>query len=107
MEQKWNVAGFSVIGATVWADAGAADSFGGPGEFAGHMMGYGFGIAGIGMMVLVWATLIALAFFVFKVMSQNGRQKTRDSALDIRKERLARGEIDPEDYAARAKILGQ
>ena len=86
-----------------WADTA------GPGDYYGHMMGgYGFGYGpgffGVGMMILFWAIVIGAAVLVVRWLMERDRT-SRNSALDILKERLARGEIDPEEYEARKKAL--
>ncbi|WP_306256682.1 SHOCT domain-containing protein [Pararhizobium sp. IMCC21322] len=81
----------------------------------GHMWtdGYGMGLGffGSGLMILFWGGLIALAVFAVRWMTKNddarfavGTEKA-SSALETLKVRLAKGEIDPEDYEARKKLL--
>ncbi|MBI1220803.1 MAG: hypothetical protein GC186_19930 [Rhodobacteraceae bacterium] len=89
------------VAGTAWADTP------GPGDYYGHMMGgygYGPGFFGVGMMILVWAILIGAAVLVARWLMERDR-KHGNSALDILKERLARGEIDPAEYEARRKAL--
>lgn len=73
----------------------------------GHgMMGYGF--FGAGMMVLFWIVIVVLAVLVARwlIERQGGGQAGGSApAIEILKQRLARGEIDPEEYAARRKAL--
>lgn len=98
------VAGIPVtVTGAAWADTP------GPGDYYSHMMGgYGFGYGpgffGVGMMILFWAIIIGAAVLLARWFVE--RDRTRgNSALDILKERLARGEIDPEEYEARKKAL--
>ncbi|WP_249138901.1 SHOCT domain-containing protein [Actibacterium sp. MT2.3-13A] len=68
-------------------------------------MGYGF--FGLGLMVIFWGVIIALAVFAVRWLSQSGTLPgpRRDDALDILKQRLAKGEIDTEEYATRKRAL--
>ncbi|PRY90310.1 SHOCT domain-containing protein [Donghicola tyrosinivorans] len=79
------------------------------GEYYGHMMdGYG-----VGMMFGPVLWLIVLGLVVAGVVwfiRQPGNSATPKSAGDAMAEldmRLARGDIDPEDYAARKKLLAE
>ena len=90
------------------ANASLADTPG-LGDYYGHMMGgYGFGYGpgffGMGMMILFWAILIGAAVLAVRWLMERDR-KRGNAALDILKERLARGEIDPEEYGVRKKAL--
>ncbi|MGC9371641.1 MAG: SHOCT domain-containing protein [Paracoccaceae bacterium] len=83
----------------------------GPGGYHDHMWGgygMGYGFFGLGLTILFWAVLIALAVFAFRWLSQSGTLPPKskgDDALEILKQRLAKGEIDPEEYAVRKKAL--
>lgn len=73
----------------------------------GHMMGGGYGFFGGAMMLLFWGLIIFLAVLAARWLMERdgkGRGKSRD-AHDILRERLARGEIDPEEFEARRKAL--
>ena len=87
------------------ADAPGDSGYG----YFGHPMmsdgGYGFGFMGVGMMVAFWGILIVLGYFALRWLIDRGQQANRPDALDILKERLARGEIDPGEYEARRKVL--
>lgn len=89
--------------ALAWADG--PGSIGG-GYYGGPMMGgYGFGFMGVGVMVLFWGLLIGLGYLALRWLIERGATTRRPDALDILKERLARGEIDPAEYEARRKVL--
>lgn len=81
----------------------------GPGDYYGHMMGgygygYGPGFLGMGAMILFWAILIGAVVIAVRWLMERDHKRS-NSALDILKERLARGEIEPEEYEARRKVL--
>jgi putative membrane protein len=77
---------------------------GGNGHY-GHMSGWGMGL-GFGMMILFWGALIVGAVFLVRWLSEQGHGAGRKSdALETLKQRLARGEIDIDDYEARRKAL--
>ncbi len=75
------------------------------------MMGYygdmfGWGLGPSFMMVIFWLAIIL--FFVWLVKeagSNKDGQKPKDSALDILKERYARGEIGKEEFELKKKDL--
>ena len=76
--------------------------------FYGHMWGggYGMGFFGVGMMLLFWGAIILLAVMAVRwVSDRDSKIPDGPAALDILKERLAKGEIDPEDYENRRKVL--
>ena len=81
----------------------------GPGEgWHGHMMygdGYGYGVWGFGMMFLFWAAIIVAAVLAWRAVGQGGGAAKADSALEVLRTRLAKGEIDPEEFEARRKVL--
>jgi len=72
----------------------------GYGPWGDHMMGgwgYGPGILGGLMMLVFWGLIIALIVMAVRWFSdQRGGGGKSSDALDILKDRLARGEIDPE-----------
>lgn len=73
-------------------------------------MGWGaMGVLGPILMILFWIFLIAGAvWLVLAVSGQTGRRMTDDRgvALSILEQRLARGEIDVDEYRARKAALG-
>lgn len=77
------------------------------GGFGGFhpMMGYGMGWLGFLMMFLFWALVITAAVFLVKWLIQASRRSdsghesaSGGRALDILKERYARGEINKEEF---------
>lgn len=72
----------------------------------GHM------IFGMAMMILFWGTIILLIVLLVRWLWGHGGPHApaapgRDTALDILKERFARGEIDQKEYEARRKTLSE
>lgn len=61
--------------------------------------GWTFGL----MHVLWWVLAIALVVVIFRAVAGRGRH--RDSALEILRERYARGEIDAAEFEERKKQL--
>jgi len=62
-------------------------------------------------MILVLAAVIAVAVLLVRWLGGSGRGEASPpsgrTALDILKERYARGEIDKEEYEERRRILGE
>jgi putative membrane protein len=77
----------------------------------GQMMGWGgvwgWGLFGI-LHMFLWWILIVLGIVVLArwLGSGGGRHERRDSALEILRERYARGEIDKAEFEARKRDLG-
>ncbi len=68
----------------------------------------GWGPIGFLVMIVFWALVIALVIVVLKRFANNEGIfpiNRRSSALDLLKERYAKGEIDTEEYEERKKIL--
>lgn len=74
------------------------------------MMGWGAGsFLGPVFMILFWILIIAgTVWLVLAVSGQTARRQDgeRSSALRILEERLARGEIDVDEYKARKAAIG-
>ena len=70
----------------------------------GNMFGWGFG--GSIMMLVFWAIVILLIVWAVKEFSgkEDNHPHSR-SALDILKERYAKGEIDKDEFEAKKKNL--
>ena len=69
------------------------------------MMGTGFGIPGLGM-ILVWVVIIGLAVLLVRaVVGGSSGSPGGKSARQILDERFARGEIDQREYEERRHML--
>ena len=76
--------------------------------YSGHMWGdgYGYSMMGFGTMFIFWILAIVLIVLAVRwVMDRDGKRSNGNVALDILKERLARGEIEPAEYEERRKVL--
>ncbi|MEB8432752.1 MULTISPECIES: SHOCT domain-containing protein [unclassified Cocleimonas] len=62
---------------------------------------------GGGFMWIFWIALIVAIFWGAKVMSSNGKNTSNNqkTALDIVKDRYAKGEIDKEEFEQKRKDL--
>jgi putative membrane protein len=74
------------------------------------MMGYGFGFGGGILMLAFWVFVIAgIVWLILTLSRSQGSQSqlgdTKSSALRILEERLARGEIDAEDFKTRRALI--
>ncbi|MBL3591201.1 MAG: SHOCT domain-containing protein [gamma proteobacterium endosymbiont of Lamellibrachia anaximandri] len=73
------------------------------------MMGNGFAMGfGGGFMWLFWILLIVAIVWAVKAAggSRENPPEKQKSALDILKERYARGEIDQDEFEQKRKVLG-
>lgn len=66
--------------------------------------GVGWGLFSL-MHVLWWVLLVGGAILLFRAIVGPRGSRRRDSALDILRERYARGEIDEGEYHERARHL--
>lgn len=71
----------------------------------GHMWGGGFGLLGALMMVLFWGAIVFAVVLAARWLIERDKRSQRPEALEILKERFARGEIDQQEYEARRKVL--
>lgn len=74
----------------------------------GSMMPFGFGITGSLFMLLWWGLIIWAVVLVIQLIARSsGRHPQRHvmSALDIAKERYAKGELNKEEYEEIKKEL--
>ena len=70
--------------------------------------GFGGGMMGIGML-LFWGVIIAVIVLVVRGAGgswRSGGSEREKSALDILRERYARGEIDRKEFEERKRDLG-
>jgi putative membrane protein len=58
------------------------------------------------MMLLFWGLVIAGAVLGIRWLVRQGHDQRSDRALDILRERYARGEIDKDEFDARRRDLG-
>ena len=78
----------------VWTDTFSDSCCG----YGGGMMGYGGGFLGILFMVLFWAAVILLIVWLYRQIRGAGTEEVSKSAIDILKERYAKGEIKKEEF---------
>ncbi|SDY06730.1 SHOCT domain-containing protein [Citreimonas salinaria] len=105
MRRIWATAMIFLTSIAVSAGGPAfADPIGG-GYYQGHMNGWGMGLIGFGMMILFWGGLAALIVLAIRWIGDQNNGPARRNAMDVLKERLARGEIDPEEFELRRKYL--
>jgi putative membrane protein len=64
----------------------------------GHPYGHGFGVAMVVIMVIVWGAIIALTIWGIRRLNRHSPCKTSSNALDIARERYAKGEITKEQF---------
>ena len=71
-----------------------------------HPMMWGVsGALGIGMMLILWGVVIVGGVLAIRWLVSQGRESRPDAALDILRQRYARGEIDREEFLARKRDL--
>lgn len=58
-----------------------------------------------GMHLIWWAIWIILIIVIFFIPWSFGRESPGDSALDVLRERYARGEIDKDEFEERKRVL--
>lgn len=59
------------------------------------------------MMLAFWAVVITGVVLGIRWLTRQGREELSDRALDILRERYARGEIDKEEFDAKRRDLGR
>ncbi|OGL04567.1 MAG: hypothetical protein A3J45_00915 [Candidatus Rokubacteria bacterium RIFCSPHIGHO2_02_FULL_69_13] len=73
-----------------------------------HPMWGWWGVWGLGMMVLgflFWVAMIVALVLGIRWLVRQGRPEAGDSALEILRQRYARGEINREEFEAKRKDL--
>jgi putative membrane protein len=91
-----------MIPAVAWAQERPYDSWG------MHPMWGMWGAWGIGMMFMMlvfWGLIIVGLVLGIRWLVTQGRESRSDPALDILRQRYARGEIDKEEFEARKRDL--
>ena len=79
-----------------------------PGPWGMHPMWGLWGIWGLGIMLfmfLFWALVITAIVLGIRWLVRQGRPEGGDSALEILRQRYARGEINREEFEAKRKDL--
>jgi putative membrane protein len=78
----------------------------------GHVRGVGFAPGAIGTGLFVLVVVVALVVLVVLLLARRRDREAgglhahaHSDALSVLNERLARGEIDPEDYSTRRTLL--
>ena len=69
------------------------------------MWWWGWGIGMMAMMFLFWVVFIIGLIVAIRWLLGKGRERPPDSALEILRQRYARGEINKEEFEARRKDL--
>jgi putative membrane protein len=88
---------------------GGYDRYGGYGMGPG-MMGYGVGwVMGI-INIIFWVVVIVGVIYLIKWLSASSKRgdretKSENTALDILRERYAKGEINKEEFEEKKKVL--
>jgi putative membrane protein len=88
---------------SAWAQERGADW--GPGM---HSMPWMWGAWGIGMMAMMlvfWGVVIAGVVLAIRWLAGQGERSRSDRALDILRERYARGEINKDEFEAKQRDL--
>lgn len=75
------------------------------GGFGGHSWGMGFGMGWLWIIGIV--VIVAVIWLIIQRFNRNDQdfQKPSNTALDILKERYARGEIDKQEFEERKNNL--
>ena len=68
-------------------------------------MGGAWGIGMMFMMLLFWILIIAALVLGIRWLTSQGRERPSDSALEILRQRYARGEINKEEFEAKKRDL--
>ncbi len=93
---------------TDWGTPGTAVAQGPGYEWGWWGMHPMWGMWGIGMMVMMlifWGVVIAGIVLGIRWLVTQGRESRTDNALEILRQRYARGEIDKEEFEAKKRDL--
>jgi putative membrane protein len=66
-----------------------------------------WGVAMMAMMLLFWGVVIVGIVLGIRWLMGQGRQSQQDAAMDILRQRYARGEITKEEFDSRKRDLGE
>jgi putative membrane protein len=88
---------------TAWAQERPYDFWWGMHPMWGMWGAWGFGM--MLMMLVVWGLVIVGLVLGLRWLLSQGRESQSDAALDILRQRYARGEIDKEEFEARKRDL--
>ena len=66
-----------------------------------------WGIAMMVMMLLFWGVVIVGIVLGIRWLVDQGREPQRDTAMDILRQRYARGDVTKEEFEAKKRDLGQ
>ena len=69
------------------------------------MWGWGWGIGMMGMMLLFWGVMIFACVTGIRWFTGQTKPPPADSAMEILRERFARGEIEKDEFEAKKKEL--
>lgn len=96
------------LSALTWA-ASAGEGFAQPGHYGWDpSMGWGGWWMGPVMMLAGFAVLVLIIIGLWRLIVGSGdRGQGREVALNVLRDRFARGEIDEEEFEARKKALGR
>ena len=96
----------AVTAASLAASTAYADQRGDGAWGHDHMMwGGGYGMFGGLMMLVFWAVIIALIVVAARWFSDGGSGRGQSDAMNILKERFAKGEIDEDEFKKRKTAL--
>jgi len=60
---------------------------------------YAWGLVGMLLQMVLWgAFIVAVAYFIIRILRRSGGYDSKDNALNILKERYAKGEITEDDF---------
>ena len=78
-------------------------------NWGGHPMWGMWGVWGLGMMLVMltfWVLVIVGLIVLVRWLVTQGRESRTDTALEILRQRYARGEINKEEFDAKKRDLG-
>jgi putative membrane protein len=78
-------------------------------QWSMHPMMFMWGAGGLVMMLMMlvfWGLVIAGLVYGLRWLTSQGRPAQRDEALEILRQRYARGEIDKQEFDTRKRDLG-